>query len=49
VRQAVPLEDQLDALGRAVDAGKVRCVGISNETPWGLMKSLQLGEGWFWG
>ncbi|KIZ07247.1 Protein tas [Monoraphidium neglectum] len=37
---SVPLEEQLEALGRAVAAGKVRHVGLSNETPWGLMNLL---------
>ncbi|GIM12127.1 hypothetical protein Vretimale_15505, partial [Volvox reticuliferus] len=37
---AVPLEEQLEALARAVRAGKVRYVGLSNETPWGLHKAL---------
>ncbi|GLI69759.1 hypothetical protein VaNZ11_014439 [Volvox africanus] len=37
---AVPLEEQLEAMGRAVRAGKVRYVGLSNETPWGLCKAL---------
>lgn len=41
--QATPLEEQLEALSRAVDAGKVRHVGVSNETPWGLMKALAAG------
>ncbi|KAK9678048.1 hypothetical protein RND81_11G184600 [Saponaria officinalis] len=36
-----PIEDQLHALSRAVDAGKIRYVGLSNETPYGLMKFLQ--------
>lgn len=33
-----PIEEQLEALAAAVRAGKVRHVGLSNETPWGLMK-----------
>eukprot|EP00891_Asterochloris_glomerata_P007447 jgi/Astpho2/7447/fgenesh1_pm.00114_%23_28_t len=33
---AVPLEEQLTALTAAVQAGKVRHVGVSNETAWGL-------------
>ena len=41
---AVPLEEQLAALGAAVRAGKVRHVGLSNETPWGLGKALTAGE-----
>ncbi|KAG2433522.1 hypothetical protein HYH02_012640 [Chlamydomonas schloesseri] len=41
---AVPLEEQLEALGRAVEQGKVRYVGLSNETPWGLCKALALAD-----
>ncbi|MBA0589924.1 hypothetical protein Gorai_018646, partial [Gossypium raimondii] len=46
VRQfsSVPIEEQLDALGRAVDAGKIRYIGLSNETPYGVMKFLQFAE-----
>ncbi|KAM0950663.1 putative NADP-dependent oxidoreductase domain-containing protein [Dioscorea sansibarensis] len=38
---SVPIEEQLDALGRAVDDGKIRYIGLSNETPYGLMKFLE--------
>lgn len=31
----------LQALQKQVDAGKIREVGLSNETPWGMMKYLQ--------
>ncbi|XP_068643753.1 uncharacterized protein [Aristolochia californica] len=41
---SVPIEEQLDALGRAVDAGKIRYVGLSNETPYGVMKFLHLAD-----
>ncbi|KAK9856101.1 hypothetical protein WJX84_005029 [Apatococcus fuscideae] len=41
---AIPLEEQLTALGQAVEAGKIRAVGLSNETPWGLMHSCQLAQ-----
>ncbi|KAG1657947.1 hypothetical protein FOA52_000978 [Chlamydomonas sp. UWO 241] len=37
---SVPLTEQLAALGEAVRMGKVRHVGLSNETAWGLMKAL---------
>ncbi|MFZ5492864.1 MAG: NADP(H)-dependent aldo-keto reductase [Pseudomonadota bacterium] len=40
----VPIEETLDALGELVRAGKVRAVGISNETPWGAMRYLALAE-----
>ncbi|CAI7735332.1 unnamed protein product [Closterium sp. NIES-53] len=36
-----PFEAQLEALGRAVEAGKVRYIGLSNETAWGLGKFLE--------
>ena len=39
-----PLEESLAALKELVDAGKVRAIGLSNETPWGVMKMLQLAE-----
>ncbi|XP_059625782.1 uncharacterized protein LOC132268894 isoform X2 [Cornus florida] len=46
VRQfsSVHIEEQLHALGRAIDAGKIRYVGLSNETPYGIMKFLQVAE-----
>ncbi len=42
--QATPIEETLAALGELVAAGKVRAVGVSNETPWGLMRYLQASE-----
>ena len=39
-----PLLDTLQALGELVDAGKVRHIGVSNETPWGLMRYLSLAD-----
>ena len=41
---ATPLEETLSALKELIDAGKVRAIGLSNETPWGVMKTLQLAE-----
>lgn len=38
------LLETLEVLGELVKEGKVRHVGVSNETPWGLMKFLQLAE-----
>jgi aryl-alcohol dehydrogenase-like predicted oxidoreductase len=35
---------QLEALGGLVRAGKVRHIGLSNETPWGLCEFLRLAE-----
>ena len=42
--KVVPIEETLDALGELVRAGKVRQVGLSNETPWGLHRYLHLAE-----
>lgn len=39
-----PLEETLEVLGELVSQGKIRHVGLSNETPWGAMKFLQLAE-----
>ena len=36
--------EQLQALGDLVKAGKVRCIGLSNESPWGLMEFLQVAQ-----
>ncbi|KAE8009631.1 hypothetical protein FH972_006059 [Carpinus fangiana] len=41
---SVGIEEQLGALGGAVDAGKIRYVGLSNETPYGVMKFIQVAE-----
>ncbi len=41
---ATPLLETLEALNEQVKAGKIRHVGVSNETPWGVMKYLQLAE-----
>ena len=38
------IEDVLENLNRLVKAGKIRHVGLSNETPWGVMKFLQLSK-----
>ncbi len=40
----VSIEETLDALGELVRAGKVRHVGLSNETPWGMHRYLQLAD-----
>ena len=39
-----PLQEILEALGEQVAAGKIRHIGLSNETPWGTMKFLQLAD-----
>ncbi|NMM76233.1 aldo/keto reductase [Acidovorax sp. SRB_14] len=39
-----PIHDQLDALAGLVKAGKVRAIGLSNETPYGVHEFVRLAE-----
>ena len=41
---SVPIEESLQVLGDLVTAGKVRYVGLSNETPWGVMQFIRAAE-----
>ena len=40
----IEIKTQLEALDTLVKSGKVRYIGLSNETPWGLMKFISLAE-----
>lgn len=40
----VPIAEQLQALAELVKAGKVRHIGISNETPWGVSEFVRCAE-----
>lgn len=39
-----PLEESLSAVAELIQAGKIRHFGVSNETPWGLMKYRWLAK-----
>ena len=39
-----PLEEVLENLSQLVKSGKIRYVGVSNETPWGVTKFLQIAK-----
>ncbi|MGA6107468.1 NADP(H)-dependent aldo-keto reductase [Pseudomonas solani] len=41
---STPLQETLEVLGEQAKAGKIRQIGLSNETPWGTMKFLQLAD-----
>jgi len=43
-RPEVPIEETLGALEELVTEGKVRHIGLSNETAWGLSRFLHLAE-----
>ncbi|MHB1566057.1 MAG: aldo/keto reductase [Acidiferrobacter sp.] len=38
---ATPVQEQLQALADIIKAGKIRYVGLSNETPWGVLEFLR--------
>ncbi|MPZ35590.1 MAG: aldo/keto reductase, partial [Rhodospirillales bacterium] len=40
----VPLEVQAEAMGRLVEAGKIRSFGLSNETAWGVTRFCALAD-----
>src|SRR6056300_44333 len=42
--QWTPLEDILQTIDELIKSGKIRGFGLSNETPWGVMKFLQIAE-----
>ncbi len=46
--ESTSLEETLAALTDLQAAGKIRHLGLSNETPWGLMSSLSLAEKFGW-
>ncbi|MFT7490574.1 MAG: aryl-alcohol dehydrogenase-like predicted oxidoreductase [Pseudohongiellaceae bacterium] len=41
---AYSLEESISAMADLVTAGKVRCVGVSNESPWGLMEACRIAD-----
>ena len=43
-RDSTPIAEQLQALGELVREGKVRHIGLSNETPWGVSEFLRCAE-----
>ncbi|MFN3579393.1 MAG: NADP(H)-dependent aldo-keto reductase [Pseudomonas sp.] len=43
-----PVEDTLEVLDELVKSGKIRHIGLSNETPWGVSRFLHLSESRGW-
>jgi len=46
--QVIAIEETLSVLNDFVQQGKIRHIGISNETPWGVMQYLMLAEKHNW-
>lgn len=43
-RECVAIEDTLAALGKLVDEGKIRHIGVSNESSWGVCEFVKQAE-----
>ena len=43
-----PIEETLEVLNDIVKSGKVRHIGLSNETPWGVMEFIKVSENMNW-
>ena len=43
-RDSTPIREQLEALAVHVKAGKIRFIGVSNETPWGVCQFTRMAE-----
>ncbi len=41
---SIPIKESLQALAKLVAAGKIRYIGISNETPWGFAQFLSCAQ-----
>ncbi len=42
--ETIPIEETLDVLAGLVKEGKIRRIGLSNETPWGVAKFLSASD-----
>ncbi|MBC6476837.1 MAG: NADP(H)-dependent aldo-keto reductase [Hormoscilla sp. GM7CHS1pb] len=43
-RDTVPIAEQLEVFADSIEAGKIRYLGLSNETPWGVCEFCHLAE-----
>jgi aryl-alcohol dehydrogenase-like predicted oxidoreductase len=43
-RDSVPIEATLEVLGKLIDEGKIRHIGVSNETSWGVCEFVKQSE-----
>ncbi len=44
VRETVPIAEQLAVFADLIQAGKIRYLGLSNETPWGVIQFSQISR-----
>ena len=43
-KEGTSFEEQLSTLKEVIDAGKVRCIGVSNETPYGVCSMVDMAK-----
>ena len=43
-RRCVPIEETLAVLGKLIDEGKIGCIGVSNESAWGVSEYIKQAE-----
>ena len=43
-KEATPILEQISAMAKAIEAGKIRAYGLSNETAWGLCEFARLAR-----
>jgi aryl-alcohol dehydrogenase (NADP+) len=43
-RDVTPITEQLEVFADLIRAGKIRYLGLSNETPWGIAQFMQVAE-----
>lgn len=42
--ETTPLEETVAALGKLIQSGKIRHYGVSNDTPWGVMRMIAIAD-----
>lgn len=42
--ELTPIKETLEALAKQIQLGKIRHIGLSNETPWGIMQFLSIAK-----
>jgi len=44
VRETIPIAEQLEVFAEVIKSGKIRYLGLSNETPWGVSEFVRIAE-----
>jgi len=44
LRETIPIAEQLEVFAEVIKSGKIRYLGLSNETPWGVSEFVRIAE-----